>query len=57
MREPLIWVWLSTFTRLVVMGDPYLLLRRWQLREALFIAGVVYRACRSIRQFPTVTHG
>lgn len=50
MREPLWFVWVSTFTRLAVCGDAYLMLPRGEVRESARIAGVVYRACRRIRR-------
>lgn len=46
MSTPLFWIWLSTLTRLVVSGEDYYALPRWQWRESAAIASIIASACR-----------
>lgn len=46
--SPLWWIWV-TECGLVLRGCPYFGIRPWDLRQAIFVAGVVTRTCREIR--------
>jgi len=50
MREPLWWIWLSVFARLLLVGDDYFMQPRGSVRDSARIASVIWGACRSIRQ-------
>lgn len=50
MKEPLWWIWLTTFTRLIVSGCDYFGVPRLSPTAALFVAGVVRDACARIRR-------
>lgn len=50
MRPPLWWIWVSTFTRLVVRGEPYWYQPRGQVRKSAWIAGVITQTCRDVRR-------
>lgn len=45
MREPLWWVWLSTFTSLYVFGSEYCGVPRGSARASCAIASIVRAAC------------
>ena len=49
-QAPLWWVWLSTFTRLLIVGDAYLFHARGRVKESAVVASIVWRACRRVRQ-------
>ena len=50
MREPLWWIWLTIFTRYALCGDDYFGYRLGDISGAWFVAGVVTRTCREIRE-------
>ncbi len=46
----LAWIWLTTFARSFCCGCDYFGLRRWSVRDAWFVAGVIAGTCAEIRR-------
>ena len=50
MCKPLWWIWLCVFVDTLRDGNSYYAIRRGDVQQAWFVAGVVRRTCRAIRR-------